>query len=173
MCFVQEWSENNSRRLALLSSNVLVTFLIHVPSCRIPEGISLSLFYWYLWCDAVWVWGLWQLTLCGSTWTVCCCEQSNNVFVTCCQMPYTPLFILFFVLHFLYNKAKTCPTFPWQVGNAWGFEERKSMAKLQAQNQTNKCHVRLETNIKNEILYELCRGKTLHCAELLVYIFND
>lgn len=38
-----------------LFPNVSVTFLIHVPRCSLPEDISLSLFYWYLWCDAVWV----------------------------------------------------------------------------------------------------------------------
>lgn len=80
-------------RPAPLLPNLSVTFLIHVPCCTLPQDISLSLFYWYLWCDAVWVRGLWQLTLQSSTWIVCCCAQSNNVFVTHCQTPYTPPFI--------------------------------------------------------------------------------
>ena len=93
ICFVQEWSEKHAADLLPFSQNLSVTFLIHVPRCTLPQDISLSLFYWYLWCDAVWVRGLWQLTLQSSTWIVCCCAQSNNVFVTHCQTPYTPPFI--------------------------------------------------------------------------------
>lgn len=117
-------------RPARLFQKLLVTFLIHVPRCSLPEDISLSLFYWYLWCDAVWVRALWQLTLQSSTWIVCCCAQSNNVFVTHCQMPYTPPFI-FLCSIFCTTKQKYVLLSHGRYGNILGIWNQKSLVKLQ------------------------------------------
>lgn len=96
---------------------------MYLSAVSLRTSHSLS-FYWYLWCDAVWVRGLWQLTLQSGTWIVCCSVQSNNVFVSYCQMPYTPPFI--FLCSIFCTTAKICPTFQWQVGEYMGIRNQKS-----------------------------------------------
>lgn len=118
-------------RPAPLFPKLLVTFLIHVPRCSLPEDISLCLFYWYLWRDAVWLQRRWQLTLQSSTWIVCCSAQSNNVFVTHCQTPYSPPFI-FLCSIFCTTKQKYALLSPWQVRECMGIWNLKSLVKLQA-----------------------------------------
>lgn len=96
---------------------------MYLSAVSLRTSHSLS-FYWYLWCDAVWVRGLWQLTLQSGTWIVCCSVQSNNVFVSYCQMPYTPPFI--FLCSIFCTTAKIRPTFRWQVGEYMGIQNQKS-----------------------------------------------
>lgn len=96
---------------------------MYLSAVSLRTSHSLS-FYWYLWCDAVWVRGLWQLTLQSGTWIVCCSVQSNNVFVSYCQMPYTPPFI--FLCSIFCTTAKIRPTFQWQVGEYMGIRNQKS-----------------------------------------------
>lgn len=120
ICFVREWNDNSA---ADLFPNLLATFLIRVPHHSIPEDNSLSPFYWYLCCDAIWARGLWQLTLQSSTWMVCCCARSDDVFVTCCQMPYNPLFI-FLCSIFCTTKQKYVLLSHGRYGNTQGFEIR-------------------------------------------------
>lgn len=159
---------------------------MYLSAVSLRTSHSLS-FYWYLWCDAVWVRGLWQLTLQSGTWIVCCSVQSNNVFVSYCQMPYTPPFI--FLCSIFCTTAKIRPTFQWQVGDymriqshrytnslslvllfywwmttlcnhnglEWCCKTRQQNTKTQT-NQRNG-HVRGNTNINVSILHELCSEK--------------
>lgn len=184
------------RRPAPLSPNVLVTFLIHVPHRSLPEDISLSLFYWYLWCDAVWVRGLWQLTLQSGTWIVCCCAQSNNVFVTRCQTPYTPPFI-FLCSIFCTTKQRYVLLSHGRYGNIWA--NQKSLVKQHAiiaetigsvfsfmdaraknalqwcckkSKTPNKFHIRGKKHITVSILHEL-QWKMCQCRLLPAHKYSN
>lgn len=102
ICFVQEWIAKPWCRPV---SRLIGDISNSCTSLQSPRGhltFSLLLIFMVWCCLGA---GLWQPTLQSSTWIVCCWAQSNNVFVTRCQTPYTAPFI-FFCTIFWTKKAK-------------------------------------------------------------------